>query len=124
MKIVERLKLETITSDFYQCNFSKNEDLIIIDFVDKKLEFQDYLIVKSGYPNEEIWMHYDYYTEDRMKKHCLYEIENSCWIEELKKMNRIHPRHRDELFQNYRHFIILFEDEVFECIASTFKISD
>ena len=123
MKIIERLRLETITSHFHECNFSKNQSIVTIDFVEKKLEFEGCLITKCGYPNDEIYFAYDYYTQGDMTKYCLYEIENSNWIEELKNMNKMHSRHRDDLFQNDRHFIILFQDEVFECIANAFKIS-
>ena len=53
----------------------------------------------------------------------VYEIENSQWIEEIKTMNRTHPRHSDESFRGVRHFFIAFEDEIFECLADGVEIT-
>ena len=122
MTVKEELKLDSITTEYYSCNLCKTNNDVTINFDNVNLIFADCLIFKCGYPNEEIYMHYDYYTHGGMKKYCLYEIQESNWIKELVVVNRVHPRHTDESFKQEKHFMILFEDEVFECIAVTFKV--
>ena len=51
----------------------------------------------------------------------LFEVENSPWIEEMMTTNRIHPRHSDSLFADYRHYIACFKDVKFESICRTMK---
>ncbi|MEO5591294.1 MAG: hypothetical protein ABIR15_21180 [Chitinophagaceae bacterium] len=122
MNIKEWVKLETITKNYYTCNLFKVDNDVTIDFGDSKLGFKLCQIFKCGYPNEEIYMHYDYYTENLMCKYSLYEILDSEWIKELNEMNKVHPRHSNKIFEKSRHFIILFEDEVFECIATEYAV--
>jgi hypothetical protein len=118
--VKEQLKLDSITDKYHPCNLCKTDD-VILDFDNVKLVFIGCLIFKCGYPNEEIYLHYEYYTQGPMYKHCLYEMIDSDWVKELNAMNRVHPRHRDDLFK-YKHFIILFEDEVFECLAKSYEL--
>jgi hypothetical protein len=122
MHVKEMLDIRTITVDYYSCNFVKVDGDVSIDFGQIKLVFNICRILKCGYPNEEIYMHYDYYTQGSMRKYLLYEIMDSDWIKDLYKMNKVHPRHSEKIFEKDRHFIILFEDEVFECIASNYSI--
>lgn len=58
-------------------------------------------------------------------KGCGYDafvVKNSKWIEELRKENSVHPYHKDEMFSKLNHYILLFHDTTFECIAESFKI--
>ena len=50
------------------------------------------------------------------------EVEQSSWVEELKKMNAVHPYHKDSLFDKYRHFIFFFHDTCFEIVCESFDI--
>ncbi len=38
-------------------------------------------------------------------------------------MNSVHPYHKPEHFQRYKHFIFAFHDSTFECIAESFSAS-
>ncbi len=49
-------------------------------------------------------------------------VKNSKWIEELRKGNSVHSQHKDEQFSKLNHYILLFHDTTFECIAESFKI--
>lgn len=49
-------------------------------------------------------------------------IENSSWIEELKKIHKVHPRYAAKNWEAYKHFLLFFHDEIFEIIASDYKI--
>jgi len=50
-------------------------------------------------------------------------IENSSWVRSLERMNSVHPYHKPELFDGYRHFIFAFHDSTFECVAQGYEIS-
>jgi hypothetical protein len=45
------------------------------------------------------------------------EVENSPWIAELERANRVHPGHSAERYARLRHFIFPFHDSTFECVA-------
>lgn len=47
----------------------------------------------------------------------LYEVENSPWISEQKIANRVHPSHRDTLFDGRKHYIACFKDVKFESVC-------
>ena len=49
------------------------------------------------------------------------EVANSSWIHSLERMNSVHPYHRPEKFAKYRHYIFVFQDSTFECVASGFE---
>ncbi len=51
------------------------------------------------------------------------EVRNSSWIAEIEKGNRVHPRHRPERFAALRHYILLFHDSTFECLAEGYTIT-
>ena len=53
-----------------------------------------------------------------------FEVRNSRWVEELCKMNRVHPNHSDALFDGLRHFIWTFPDSTFECLAEGFAVGE
>ena len=122
MTVKEEVKFECITKDYYSFSLCKTNDDVTLVFGNVHLVFLECLIFKCGYPNEEIYMHYDYYTRFSMKKNILYELIESDWLNELRVMNSVHLRHSDSIFENDKHFIILFEDEVFECIATSYKL--
>jgi len=50
------------------------------------------------------------------------EVRTSSWIRSLEHRNRVHPSHRPESFERYRHFILAFHDTTFECVAESFDV--
>ncbi len=50
------------------------------------------------------------------------EVRNSSWIAEIEKGNRVHPQHKPERFAALRHYILLFHDSTFECLAEGYTI--
>jgi hypothetical protein len=95
----QQLSLEEITDQYYSIDLHKIDNQLILTFDTVQLVFENCLIVKCGYPNEEVYMHYDYYTLGGMKKHCLYQLEDSSWIRELVNINKVHARHIDKMFR-------------------------
>ena len=120
MILEERLRLGEISKDYYSCNLLKNNEGVFLDLGTVKIVFNSCLILKCGYPNDEIYYSFDYMSNIRM--HCLYEVIKSPWIEELCQLNQVHNRHTDEIFEKDRHFIIYFKDEVFECISHSYEL--
>ncbi|WDQ15433.1 hypothetical protein [Rhodopirellula sp. P2] len=53
-----------------------------------------------------------------------FEIRDSSWIRALESMNSVHPYHdRDRFLASKRHFIFVFHDSTFECVAEGFDVS-
>lgn len=50
------------------------------------------------------------------------EVINSPWAGEIEESNRVHPKHIPDLFSGYRHFILPFKDETFECLFREMEI--
>jgi hypothetical protein len=46
-----------------------------------------------------------------------YRVEKSSWIRRLVSAQYVHRRARPEAFQNSKHFVFVFHDSVFECVA-------
>jgi hypothetical protein len=49
-------------------------------------------------------------------------IENSTWITELKNINKVHPYYNEDRWKDRKHFVLLFHDEIFEVIATDYKV--
>lgn len=49
-------------------------------------------------------------------------IENSTWTTELKNINKVHPYYNEDRWKDKKHFALLFHDEIFEVIATDYKI--
>ena len=49
-------------------------------------------------------------------------IINSKWLKEQESINSVHSNYSHTLWENYKHYIFTFHDEIFECIASDYKV--
>ena len=55
----------------------------------------------------------------------LFEVKNSDWIKELKRINSFtNDSHTTIDLSNFKHYIFLFHDSTFECIAKSFEIKE
>jgi|KBSSwiStaDraftv2_1062776.scaffolds.fasta_scaffold184404_3 hypothetical protein len=79
-------------------------------------EFVDCMITKFGYPNEEAW-----HSIPRTKglSYDVCEVANSEWSREIATLNRHAFPDTPEL--NQRHFLIMFHDSSFECLANELR---
>jgi hypothetical protein len=79
----------------------------------------DFSLYKFGHPNDEI-------VHPLMKYglgiYGFFEVNNSDWIKELKKLNSQHPRHNDNLYAEHRHYIAKFKDTTLEVIARKYEL--
>ncbi len=77
-------------------------------------------ITRFGYPNDEALSGHPLYRNGLIN-YGIYEILNSSWIVELKKQNRVSfPSTTNTSWM--RHFIFVFHDSTFECLAQNIKI--
>lgn len=85
-----------------------------------KLNFKSVLQFTFGYPNEEAISGHRYYKLGLVPFKFV-EVQGSEIIENIIKANRVHPRHNDELFKAYRHFVFPFHDTTLEVIAKLYE---
>lgn len=86
------------------------------------VKFNSYASFMFGNPNDEAFSGHPLY-ERGLHPYAVFEIENSSWLRKLEKMNSVHPYHKTEHFQKYKHFIFAFHDSTFECVAENLDIS-
>lgn len=102
---------------------STQQDLFVLmeekDGKYNALQF-DFLQFKYGYPNDESMGSHPM-AKYGLGSYGLFEAENSFWIVELRNGNRIHPRHNDESFSNYKHYIARFKDVTLDVVSIGFK---
>ena len=60
--------------------------------------------------------------EKGLQVYSAHVIENSKWIEELKTIHKVHPRFSEKHWIDYKHYLLFFHDEIFEVVATNFKI--
>jgi hypothetical protein len=49
-------------------------------------------------------------------------IEDSKWIDELKSIHKIHPSYNPSRWNEFKHYVLLFKDQIMEVIAKEYKI--
>ncbi len=74
-----------------------------------------------GAPNDESF-HGDALARFGLKPYGFARVENSPWIESLRLMNSVHPYHHEEVFAELEHFVLLFHDTTFECVARGYAV--
>ncbi len=83
------------------------------------LNFDSYLNFKFGYPNDEALPGYPYYELGSIP-YSFYKLEDSDWIKGLIEIEKSHPLYREDIFDDFNHYILIFRDSIFECIAKEF----
>jgi hypothetical protein len=81
------------------------------------VEFASYRKYCFGHPNEEVIHGHPLYRYG-LQFYSVHEVRNSPWIQEIKKLNSVHSRHSDALFESDRHWIFTFQDETLEVISA------
>jgi hypothetical protein len=85
------------------------------------VQFQRVNSVLFGAPNDEAFHGHALYGAG-LQAYEFVEVENSPWIDDLERMNRVHERHSPEAFARFRHFILPFHDSTFECVARSVEV--
>lgn len=85
------------------------------------VEFVRCSIFKFGGPNDEVFDGLPL-RHKGLASYGAYLIANSQWIAEQIKINSVHPSHNPVNWSGAKHYVLLFHDEMFECIARGHKI--
>jgi hypothetical protein len=83
------------------------------------VEFSGYTF-RFGIANDEVFHGLPLYKEGLSEWAHL--IENSAWIEEIKQIHKVHPGFDPFHWVGRNHYVLLFKDQIFEVIATDYKI--
>ncbi len=107
---------------------SWNKFLAEICVLDKEVEnfialvsFANYYCFRFGGINDEVLHAHPLYNHG-LECYQIHEVINSSWISEQKKINSIHSNFNEIEWNEKRHFVFTFHDNIFECIANDFSI--
>ena len=87
------------------------------------LKFKRYLKYTFGMPSNET-IHCHPYSKLGMRSCSFYELRNSDLIKSLQDMEKINEDYDPETWKMYKHYILTFHDNMFECIAQDFEIRE
>lgn len=80
------------------------------------LTFDLCLSFQHGWPNDEA-IHGHRLHGKGLSAYGAFLVQNSKWLEELERRNRVHPNHKPEHFRDYKHYVLSLKDETIEVIA-------
>jgi len=92
--------------------FDKNISLI---------KFSSVLKHTFGSPNQDMLFFHEY-SKLGIKSGEAYLIQNSEWIKKEIEFARQHPYFNSKKFDRSQHFLFVFKDNLFECIAESLDI--
>lgn len=49
-------------------------------------------------------------------------IANSRWIADLTRINAVHDLYKPDAWSRVRHYLLVFKEDIFECIARDHRI--
>lgn len=87
------------------------------------LRFDECLKYVFGIPGTETIQGHPYYKLG-MRSCSFYELRNSDMIQSLQEMAKVHPYYNPEKWKAYKHYILTFHDNMFECIAKGFEVRE
>lgn len=82
-----------------------------------------YLKYSFGIPGDET-IHGHPYSKLGMESYSFYELKNSDLIKSLQDIDQVHPQYNPKKWKMYKHYILTFHDNMFECIAQCFEIRE
>ncbi|KMQ67375.1 hypothetical protein ACM39_13100 [Chryseobacterium sp. FH2] len=87
------------------------------------LKFKMYLKYTFGLPGEETIQGHPY-SKLGLQSYSFYELRNSDLIKSLQEIENVHSEYNPERWKKYKHFILTFHDNMFECVAQDFEIRE
>jgi hypothetical protein len=76
---------------------------------------------KFGRPNDEV-MHGHPLYEKGLELYGAHIVHNSRWIQELQRINSVHGGYNPAAWLDIQHYLFLFHDETFECVARSYRV--
>lgn len=87
------------------------------------LRFKRYLKYTFGMPGDETIDGHPY-SKLGMGPYAFYELRNSDLIKSLQDIDSVHFKHNSDKWKMYKHYILTFHDNMFECVAQSFEIRE
>lgn len=87
------------------------------------LNFKSYLKYSFGLPSNETIEGHPYYKLG-IKSFAFYELKGSDLIKQLEDIEKVHPYYTPDKWTDYKHYILTFHDNMFECVAKGFEIRE
>lgn len=91
----------------------KSGKIALVDFV---MSYE----VRFGGGNDEVIEGQSLYGRG-LEVNRAHEVANSKWLREVENMNRVHSNYEPEMWKQLRHYILLFHDQTFQCLAEGFQ---
>lgn len=85
------------------------------------LKFKYCMKYSFGTPSNEL-LYYHPYRKMGIESCAFYEVKDSPMIEELRNLAKNHQYYSDNSWKEYKHFVITFHDDMFECIAKSYAV--
>ena len=85
------------------------------------VEFEGCYLFQFGGPNDEVFAGHRL-SGRGLSGYGAYLVENSAWIAEQMRINSVHSRYEPTHWSEYRHYVLAFHDEMFECIARGHRV--
>ena len=87
------------------------------------IKFKLYLKYTFGLPGNETLQSHPY-NKLGIRSFSFYELNNSNLIRELEGIDKMHPYYDAKKWRTYKHYVLTFHDNMFECIAKDFEIRE
>jgi hypothetical protein len=85
------------------------------------VEFLRCTAFRFGGPNDEVIHGHPLYGKG-LNPYGAHIIANSRWLAELMEINSVHLLHNPSNWTDVKHYMLLFHDDMFECLARGFKV--
>lgn len=111
------------SDDVKSLSFEPQERNTVYDSGIIVLKFKMYLHYNFGIPGDET-IHKHPYSKLGMRSYSFYELKNSNLIKELQEIQKGHVYYDADKWKTYKHYVLTFHDNMFECIAEGFEIRE
>ena len=76
---------------------------------------------RFGCPNDEVLTGHPLWGKG-LEYYEAHVVANSCWLAEQERINSVHSLYNPSKWKTLKHYLLLFHDETFECLAQDFKV--
>lgn len=74
-----------------------------------------------GGPNDEVMSGHPLYGKG-LRPYGAHRVANSKWLAELQRINSVHSQYDPSSWADISHYLLLFHDSLFECLANGHRI--
>jgi hypothetical protein len=85
------------------------------------VEFRHCSVYQFGEPNDEVIGGHRLWGKG-LAPYSAHVIANSRWLVEMENINKVHPSYHPDKWKALKHYLLLFHDESFECLANSYTI--